>query len=128
MEKQIDNEWDHNERIVSFETAKLAKELGFPQYIMKMRWYNKNGELTDKPFGTDIKAPRQSLLQKWLREKFNNWITIYARAFDYKEPNDCKVMWENNANRGDLFKSYEEALEDSLLFCLRRIKLEKTKI
>lgn len=63
------------EQLITFETAKLAKEKGFdlPTGIKYTKlWYNDgvlcnwNTRLVDH-----IIAPTQSLLQKWLREEHN---------------------------------------------------------
>jgi hypothetical protein len=133
MEKQISNDWDHIERIVSFETAKLAKELGFPQYIYAMKWYNKNGESSDKPFGTDIKAPRQSILQKWLREQFivdieinvytrpdyhSKFIDRYANVHRVYNP----IIRTGYEDHPEAFNSFEEAFERALFQALLFIK------
>ena len=78
------------ESIISFETAKLAKEKGFPHRdSITHKAYNVNGELGnifkfDKPY--TILAPTQVLLQKWLREihKIHIVINPYQNEFlDY---------------------------------------------
>lgn len=53
------------EELISFDTAKLAKEKGFKK-IFCHYGYKKSGKVTVMPSYYD--APTQSLLQKWLRE------------------------------------------------------------
>lgn len=74
------------DQLISFETAKLAKEKGFEQNPYKIadaygpRY--KDGshiEIRHSLFNPDSNictAPTQSLLQKWLREKYNIHIVI----------------------------------------------------
>ncbi len=91
------------EQRVSFKTAKLAKEKGFPQDLFNSPWYNelgsycgrtdlnKNGKSYSEVYGTtefsftpkckkeefwleSYLAPTQSLLQKWLREKHDIYV------------------------------------------------------
>jgi len=83
------------EQVISFDTAKLAKEKGFDEPCLDA--YNLRGNLysngwceyindndCELPFTSlalrekDVLAPTQSLLQKWLREKHNIglWISI----------------------------------------------------
>jgi hypothetical protein len=75
------------EEIITFTTAKLAKEKGFITDVEGMSWigtcYNKEGRLDDDFFDENGKelntyfkylAPTQSLLQRWLREKYNLFI------------------------------------------------------
>lgn len=65
------------EELITFETAKLAKEKGFIKYT-NFRYMSKDvegclvniGDLTTLA-GADISAPTQSLLQRWLREVHN---------------------------------------------------------
>ena len=117
------------EKIITFETAKLAKDKGFevevtsyykeafPENLMihgiKCN-FNKYVELC-------CSAPTQSLLQKWLREKHNLDILITKPENSYWDvyiwgetrelffPNECA-------------KSYEEALEKGLKNALNLIK------
>ena len=65
------------EQIISFETAKFAKELGFPSYIVGTGFYNlrtknyihfgRTGKQCHKKHMCT--APTQSMLQNWLRER-----------------------------------------------------------
>lgn len=88
------------DQLISFETAKLAKEKGFNEYCSHnfdingkfsgftgyaiMRNYNKNSNIhlydtdTEENINPDLlcTAPTQSLLQKWLREVHNLYVGI----------------------------------------------------
>lgn len=88
------------DKLITFETAKLAKEKGF-----------------DTPF---IFAPSQSYLQQWLREKHN--IEIAVQWFDkcyIKAVN--KKPFKANTYKVEGFQSYEEALEIALVEALNLI-------
>ena len=138
------------EQLISFETAKLAKEEGFNLLVNNA--YLEDGllygtislmEEDDSAFidvMDDIQlenhnhfefenrysAPTQSLLQKWLREKYNIIVLItYQYKFDstpysywiYKENNDLPLnQWINDLN------TYEEALEKGLQEALKLIE------
>lgn len=118
-----------NEQLISFETAKLAKEKGFFNGDI-FYFFKNNGELTykdrsDKFVSYDISAPTQSLLQKWLREK-HHLIIIVAYQYEhdstpysywiYKELQSLPInQWVNDLN------TYEEALELGLQEALKLI-------
>ena len=120
--------------IITFKTAKLAKEKGFPQEPNKLKipYYNYKGEFKgdvkdwlrkylrkeDTSDVESVSAPTQSLLAKWLRERYNihvtsqignlDFINTYHYDIRYIDKNKfiCKV-------KGN-FKTYEEALEAGL--------------
>jgi hypothetical protein len=126
------------DQLISFETAKLAKEKGFNQNPYKTA--NAYGpEFTN---GSSIKlrsssyfititavAPTQSLLQKWLREKHDIHIIV-------------KVFWDSKTNNrtyaADIYKigdkpimrkrkvelTYEEALEQGLQEALKLVTIK----
>ena len=119
---------------ITFETAKLAKEKGFPQEPnrLKIPYYNYKGEFKgdvkdwlrkylrneDTSDVESVSAPSQSLLAKWFREGYNihvtsqignlDFINTYHYEIRYIDKNKfmCKV-------KGN-FKTYEEALEIGL--------------
>ena len=119
---------------ITFETAKLAKEKGFYQEPnrRKVPYYNYKGEFNgdvtdflrkylreeDTSEEESVSAPTQSLLAKWLRERYNihvtsqignlDFINTYHYDIRYIDKNKfiCKV-------KGN-FKTYEEALETGL--------------
>lgn len=124
------------DQLISFETAKLAKEKGFD--IKCTQGYDPD---SGAPFTGSMwmfamrlessrhtQAPTQSLLQRWLREQHNTCVSIYNNASgflwnmadtvggtdrgwsDYSGPNDSGV-WD----------TWEEALEAGLIEALNRI-------
>lgn len=110
------------EQLISFETAKLAKEKEFNEkysdfYIDK----RVNGDLTDLP------CVPQSLLQKWLREKHK--INIYCiPQFNQIgwmiKVKEASTAYELKLAYSEFGNTYEEALEAGLLFALNLIKDE----
>ena len=156
------------EQLISFETAKLAKEKGFNEPTIDL-WYR---DKTEKPKlfkghtshrrfincselgyrGSDTssyeestitikdllqvyykypakdklyQAPTQSLLQKWLIEKYYVHIEIDALGqsnYHLKCGIIGKILSIDNG-----YKTYEEALEDGLYEALKLIKDEQTK-
>lgn len=126
------------EQLISFETAKLAKEKGFDAPVLE--FYDYEGIITkntydsngydynqiaySKQIGHDstynTSAPTQSLLQKWLRDTHK--INCYNMPNDFDRNHwHCKV----NSNTRDFYvkhsDSYEEALEFGLLEALKLI-------
>lgn len=135
------------DKLISYQTAKLAKKKGFysteeDYYKLKKvdniiyDFYN-DGKLTkvtmprvamsmekDRPEidTVYILAPTQSLLQKWLREIHE--IHIYSEIsetgylwFIKFDHNRCRIM-----NSTKIFNSYERALEIGLQKALKLIK------
>ena len=117
------------EKLISFETAKLAKEKGF-HISSRGEGMGKrvfiNGELVNTIFSSKdhIHAPTQSLLQKWLREvhnvsiKIDDYYTNSRVRFDY---NICELGSQED-NPVGVFETYEEALEIGLQEALKLIK------
>lgn len=123
------------ESLISFETAKLAKEKSFNLNVRSMyledKLYvdtNSKGNYNNvswvrtwrsSPNDDTLSTPTQSLLQKWLREVHN--IEVFAKS-GYK--NLVKIGFYYG---GDLeysktiFKTYEEALEIGLQEALKLI-------
>ena len=125
---------------ITFETAKLAKEKGFPQEPnrLKIPYYNYKGEFkgdvsdwrirkyirgentSDIEF---VSAPTQSLLAKWLREEHNIIVLVdyegidgyYYKFYSYKEGNKNYDASDKNYN------TYEEAYEIGLQEALKLI-------
>lgn len=130
------------DQIVSFETAKLAKQMNFNWDCNNL--YNLNGKLEDiqyydeepnnfkevhitsleldnKDFYT---APTQCSLQKWLGKHhgifvFVNLDTIVQGIFRYKIDSFEQVLLEDFVNH---YSTYEEALEKGLQEGLKFIK------
>jgi len=124
------------DEIISFETAKLAKEKGFN--ILYNVAYCEQGILrTCNPDfylvgyhnqGLATLAPTQSLLQKWLREVHDIIIDVQLDQTSY--PKYCFDVykykdfgnWEHISNPyWGLYSIYEKTLEDALLLALQKI-------
>lgn len=129
------------EQLISFETAKLAKEKGFDFDCTNAYWDDSTHELMgeDTPEHSGISkycfsAPTQSLLQKWLREKHFIFIEISLNfcpdsekdfgygvsLMDNIEVFDG-VNWIGLDITGKWFKTYEQALEIGLQEALKLI-------
>ena len=136
------------EQLISFETAKLAKDKGFNEdtelffnSFYPKGTYNINGltnydEVTDKR-DNFTSLPTQSLLQKWLREKHNIHIEIEltdnTMQFYYQY---CIVDSKNREchdedmidqatriyNYNERFNTYEEAREQAILKAIEIVK------
>lgn len=118
------------DQIISFETAKLAKEKSFNEpclecYVEKGTLYNNNREgvhFTNKQLLTfNYSAPTQSLLQKFIREKRGVHIEIHRNASGYywsmcKEEGGTDLGWSDMSgpNDGGVWDSFEGALENAL--------------
>lgn len=137
------------EQIISFETAKLAKEKGFDyDGNMYNNVYIDTGELFnclsiplrsfDNP-PTEYEAPTQSILQNWLRE-IKNIEVIVSRDMEvaYKEEilyivkvinwnkkgyinTPIAQLYKVEHNHYPDFKSHPEALEKGLIEALKKI-------
>ena len=120
---------------VTFETAKLAKEKGFPQEPNKLKipYYNYKGEFKgdvkdwlrkylrkeDTSDVESVSAPTQSLLAKWLREEHNIHLIAYKNinidGYDW-----CYITTDGITNINS-YKTYEEAYEIGLQEALKLI-------
>jgi len=130
------------EQIVSFETAKLAKEKGFNEAVREV-YDIYSGTLEEekrlnKFNGEDflVSAPTQSLLHKWLREEHNIWINIIPEPYSHGSEICMSILYVGMEKRvlpsGDTMedstfvryckKKYEEALEDGLRTALKLIE------
>ena len=121
--------------IITFETAKLAKEKGFPQEPNKLKipYYNYKGEFKgdvkdwlrkylrkeDTSDVESVSAPTQSLLAKWLREEHNIHLIAYKNinidGYDW-----CYITTDGITNINS-YKTYEEAYEIGLQEALKLI-------
>jgi len=118
------------DQLISFETAKLAKEKGFYLSCTKdgcEDHYEIDGTLlgeSDPRYYKQILflAPSQSLLQKWLREERNMileiryFLVVHHKGY-YHRLSDGNIL----LSTGFEFKSYEEALEIGLQKALELI-------
>ena len=134
--------------LVSFEVAKLLKEKGFnesynyayvkekkkPQELINNYNYTYYRNLIKQnPKHLELKevfiSPTQSLVQKWLREVHN----IYVTCSPYMDEElDNQTLWENEIvdvkddwntfSDYTFYHSYEESLEAGILEALKLIK------
>lgn len=122
------------EQLISFETAKLAKEKGFniatshgyyrhgteEDFRELLLWVN--AEEKEPEFGF---APTQALLQKWLREIHSTYVTSLPSYSDNsdKKKHFFEIAFQNTIKQmGDkfgYFDTYEQALEVGLLEALK---------
>ena len=120
---------------ITFETAKFAKEKGFPQEPNKLKipYYNYKGEFKgdvkdwlrkylrkeDTSDVESVSAPTQSLLAKWLREEHNIHLIAYKNinidGYDW-----CYITTDGITNINS-YKTYEEAYEIGLYQALKLI-------
>jgi hypothetical protein len=123
------------EQLISFETAKLAKDKGFD--VKTDNWYRyddilygrnaKRGGLVP-PISQGIGrclAPTQSLLQKWLREECNIFVTILPwkdHGADVNDPITFMPMISRVRAFGE-FLTWEQALEVGLQEALKLIEV-----
>ena len=118
------------EQLITFETAKLAKEkrFGLDKYLSIDDENPKNlssnfNPREYQPWYFDL---TQSLLQKWLREQFSLHIAINVGL-----PHNCPIMYYSNVIKfgmyhkskfkSKFFNTYEEALEEGLREALKLI-------
>lgn len=124
------------DEIITFETAKLAKEKGGELWDWNDRYYDPNDEThtlqrkwstqsgcsTENRMNRLIKAPTQSFLQKWLREIHNIHINIWFMGDDVKDYKTLKWSFEIKTIAPDYkliknqtgYESFEKALEAGL--------------
>ena len=125
---------------ITFETAKLAKEKGFPQEPnrRKVPYYNYKGEFNgdvtdflrkylreeDTSDVESVSAPTQSLLAKWLREEHNIIVLVDYEGIDgyyYKYYYYINEVQKYDAS-GKNYITFEEAYEIGLQEALKLIK------
>jgi hypothetical protein len=135
------------EQLITFETAKLAKEKGFDFKVYKEeKIYDKLGYLLkpeDEVFPNVeyFPAPTQTLLQKWLREVHNLYVDSYHDLTSDGKSIQYYTSWgflqqkdiDGNQNVNGWYdeyndyKTYEEALEIGLQEALKLIEIVKNK-
>lgn len=117
------------EQLISFKTAKLAKEKGFEEFCayyyniktktLKIHMYDDNPNVislqTSKNAALIISAPTQSLLQKWLRVKHNIHSDSFFNGNNFTYAINCHKDWKSG------FKTYEQALGKGLQAALKLI-------
>lgn len=132
------------EQIVTFETAKLAKEKGFDElcreyynenkelnsfiyYAGDGSGYDKNSTITDNDYynlKAIYSAPTQDLLQKWLREVHKINIEIFLTDNTPYDKFHFRIMEIGRSfylSYEDFSGTYEEAREEALLQALNYV-------
>ena len=123
------------DELISFETAKLAKEKGLRCDLKEALYYNEQGEgilvwdigegydtdaFNFRNQGTNSWAITQSLLQKWLREEYNThiWIscTPYLNSYTFNYNLNKEIIIDSVK-----YSKHEEALEAGLQEALKLI-------
>lgn len=115
------------EKLVSFEVAKLAKEKGFDVKAKWLQLYLLDSitNTVDTFSASQICLPTQSLLQKYLREVHKIDIVIH-RSFSMDNSYHYCIIMDGNYDIEMLQecipdRSYEEALENALFNALKLI-------
>ena len=127
------------EQLISFETAKLAKEKGY-NIPSDLTFKSTGEEYTGTYFSSDPNIffrPTQSLLQKWLREEHCIFVTAlpyrdyeekvelcfyYSLVQDSEELDDILCNEQNLNASTKNYPSYEEAIEVGLQKALKLIE------
>lgn len=143
-----------NEQLINFKTAKLAKEVGFNwlclyHYHKEKLYPNwiENGSSTDVEFEADVEdlledynnknligsycsVPTQAMLQKWLRDihgiavHISTDITL-SWTYTIQSLHPQATYTGSTITSGEVFNTYEEALEKGLHEALKLIKNER---
>lgn len=131
-----------HDEICTSEVCKLAKEKGFPQdpdkndHCLMYCWDGLRNihplamwivwEMEEYDHDNLYAAPTQSLLQRWLREEKK--VEVYARHFEEtnKYPHHFGVIITDDKGEtletgGEMFETYELALEDALKYALENL-------
>lgn len=120
------------EQLISFETAKLAKEKGFGVGFTTQYCYSSDNDgLHIANFDNAVKtkpdelflAPTQSLLQKWLREKYHLFVCVAHNSLESHFPMIQLLDIDGSLLKGPPYlknyKTHEEALEIGLQEALK---------
>ena len=124
------------EKLIEFETAKIAKTRGFnvvcenyfSEHLTGVQENNQCGFRNwNKEYENSFSRPTQSLLQKWLREIHS--LDVETEKYQHNEDGRYykgRVWGEEFENEGYVtgFDSYEDALEEGLLCALAAIKIK----
>jgi|DEB0MinimDraft_12_1074336.scaffolds.fasta_scaffold00020_13 hypothetical protein len=123
------------EILISFETAKLAKEKGFKLGIgwhgFEDWFYEENGRGTANHRGGNLCSPTQSLLQKWLRVEHDIFTQVTlsdhpeGRIYSFCIKKSIKTFPIRETftkfTEDNWFETYEESLEKVLIESLKLI-------
>ena len=127
------------EQYVTFETAKLAKEKGFDESVRK--YFTPKGDNTfinyfylSTKYLHGIARPTQSLLARWLREKHDLSVEVYATASGFAwcvcaghegiplvSPGDC------DEDDPDTYEASKEIALQKALELIKRGSIKKWK-
>jgi len=108
------------EELVTFDTAKLAKEKGFD--ISQTKGYYSHGDsklVLSENYNEQKYLPTQSLIQKWLREVHN---LITEASYDYSKKKYIANSKKLDKGYQFSYSTYEEALEVAMYSALETIK------
>jgi len=119
-------------KLVSFETAKLLKEVGF-DLSTGLAQYNEDGELESSCFfegAKDYLAPTLELVKMWFREVHEIYLEVrrdvcikpniriyHINVRKFLINHDSTILY-NKRNNG----TYEEALEQGIIEAIKLIK------
>ena len=118
------------ETIVNFQTARLAREKGFHELVAthykdKLVMPHKVIIGGSKNYEEGIiSAPRQSFLQKWLRDEHDLWVLPEIKKHKGLYYVNCDVWIDNKASYlglDNLKLNYEDALEKGIVEALKLI-------
>jgi hypothetical protein len=124
---------------VSFKTAKSAKEKGFDNIVCDAYYHINEGyskgyafcySHIEKQSEDAILKPTKSLLQKWLREKYNIQVNVCSHILKGGRWGDYVAYVNNvalNDARDEEYQSYEEALDFGLFEALKKINNHENK-
>lgn len=121
------------EQYVTFRTAKLLKEKGFPQNIdnvfcilhyFKGSHYEIDGKIQE--CDEDVAIPTQSVCLRWLREKHNLCVEPYRTACGYlytisRIPTGSEIYFDEYSGDDKYsgqWTTWEKAIEASIKYCL----------
>lgn len=142
-----------NEQLISFDVAKLAKEVGFDWLCLyhyhKEKLYpnwTENGSSTDVEFEADVEdllenynnkhlvgkycsVPSQSFLQKWLRDEHGIAVHIstditLSWVYTIQSLHPQATYTGSTITSVEVFSTYEESLEKGLYRALKLINIK----
>ena len=118
------------DQLISFRTAKLAKEKGFSFNNSTTHFYNIDGKCLSNKYKTstfNCIASTQSILQKWLREEYNIHFVIkpfYNSKTDITTYTADPIHIPTGRTSRSIRGTYEEALDDGEQRALKLIKIK----
>lgn len=116
--------------IIEFETAILADEAGYNEYLNRGHSYAVDGRLMGKDYTENVqslhskyyKAPRQSQLHEWLRNEHGLYISVYPLESGWAvDVRPCNQPAPSLTPTYESFDEFEYALEHGLKKALKLI-------